>query len=48
MTVATMKRLDEAQEQTAMAEKQLEEAMERYIASRQASLDALRTHNEKG
>jgi len=45
MTVATMKRLDESQEQTARAEKQLDEALENYIAARQASLDALRTHN---
>ena len=48
MTVETMKQLDEAQEQTAMARKQLDESMEKYVTAREASLDALRTHNEKG
>ena len=48
MTVTTMKQLDEAQEQTAMARKQLDESMEKYVTAREASLDALRTHNEKG
>jgi len=45
MSVETLEQIDKVQEQTAMARKRLEETLEEYILAREASLDALRSHN---
>lgn len=46
MTVATLKQLEEAQEQADIAKKELEEAIENYVSARALHTLALKVHNE--
>ena len=46
MTVETLRRLDEAQEEAAVAKKQLDEAIEKYASAVHFHVEALRVHND--
>lgn len=45
MSTVTLKQLEEAQRQTDVAKKKLDEALENYITAREVSYEALKAHN---